>query len=71
MLGNNTTPGNATNFLEYDNSTYGIKKQYPDWSVEGASNSVFFRLDSRHSVVTMSSFKHAYNAVFLHVTNFQ
>ncbi|MGC2574341.1 MAG: tetratricopeptide repeat protein, partial [Candidatus Nitrosopolaris sp.] len=41
MLGNNTTPGNVTNFLEYDNSTYGIKTQYPsDWqSVEGASNS--------------------------------
>jgi tetratricopeptide (TPR) repeat protein len=40
MLGNNTTPGNATNFLEYDNSTYGIKMQYPsDWQVEGASNS--------------------------------
>ncbi len=32
MLGNNTTPGNATNFLQYENSTYGIKMQYPsDW----------------------------------------
>jgi tetratricopeptide (TPR) repeat protein len=32
---------NATNFLQYENSTYGIKMQYPsDWhSVEGASNS--------------------------------
>ena len=41
MLGNNTTPGNATNFLQYENSTYGIKIQYPwDWqSVGGASNS--------------------------------
>ena len=41
MLGNNTTPGNATNFLEYENSTYGIKMQYPsDWqSVGGDSNS--------------------------------
>jgi hypothetical protein len=40
MLGNNTTPGNATNFQEYENSTYGIKMQYPsDWQVEGASNS--------------------------------
>jgi hypothetical protein len=41
MLGNNTTPGNATNFLEYENSTYGIKMQYfSDWqSVGGASNS--------------------------------
>jgi len=40
MLGNNTTPGNA-NFLEYENSTYEIKMQYPsDWqSVGGASNS--------------------------------
>jgi tetratricopeptide (TPR) repeat protein len=39
MLGNNTTPGNATNFVEYENSTYGIKMQYPsDWSVEGGSN---------------------------------
>jgi hypothetical protein len=39
-LGNNTTPGNATNLLEYENSTYGIKMQYPpDWRVEGASNS--------------------------------
>jgi tetratricopeptide (TPR) repeat protein len=40
MLGNNTTSGNATNFQEYDNSTYGIKMQYPsDWQVEGAGNS--------------------------------
>jgi hypothetical protein len=40
MLGNNTTSGNATNFLEYENSTYGVKMQYPsDWQVEGASNS--------------------------------
>ncbi len=40
MLGNNTTPGNATNIQEYENSTYGIKMQYPsDWQVEGASNS--------------------------------
>ena len=33
-------PGNATNFLQYENSTYGIKMQYPsDWqSVGGASN---------------------------------
>ena len=32
MLGNNATPGNATNFLQYENSTYGIKMQYPsDW----------------------------------------
>jgi hypothetical protein len=30
---------NATNFLEYENSTYGIKMQYPsDWQVGGASN---------------------------------
>ena len=34
------TPGNATKFLKYENSTYGIKMQYPsDWRVEGASNS--------------------------------
>ncbi|MGC2573353.1 MAG: tetratricopeptide repeat protein [Candidatus Nitrosopolaris sp.] len=40
MLGNNTNSGNTTNFLEYENSTYGIKIQYPsDWHVEGASNS--------------------------------
>jgi hypothetical protein len=39
MLGNNTTPGNATNIQEYENSTYGIKMQYPsDWRVEGGSN---------------------------------
>jgi hypothetical protein len=39
MLGNNITPGNATNFLEYENSTYRIKMQYPsDWTVEGGSN---------------------------------
>jgi len=39
VLGNNTTPGNATNFLEYENSTYGIKMQYPsNWSIEGGSN---------------------------------
>jgi tetratricopeptide (TPR) repeat protein len=40
-LGNHTTTGNATNSLEYENSTYGIKMQYPsDWqSVGGASNS--------------------------------
>jgi Flp pilus assembly protein TadD len=38
-LGNNTTPGNVTKFLEYENSTYGIKMQYPsNWSVEGGSN---------------------------------
>jgi hypothetical protein len=29
MLGNNVTPGNATNFLQYENSTYVIKMQYP------------------------------------------
>ncbi len=35
-----TTSGNATKFLEYENSTYGIKIQYPSqWRVEGASNS--------------------------------
>ncbi|MFY9799161.1 MAG: hypothetical protein WAJ93_26035 [Candidatus Nitrosopolaris sp.] len=29
---------NATKFLEYDNSTYGIKMQYPsDWRVEVAA----------------------------------
>ena len=40
ILGNHTTTGNATNFLQYENSTYGIKMQYPsDWQVEGASNS--------------------------------
>ena len=39
-LGNHTTTENATNFLQYENSTYGIKMQYPsDWRVEGASNS--------------------------------
>ena len=39
MLGNNTTAENATYFLEYENSTYGIKMRYPsDWSVEGGSN---------------------------------
>jgi len=39
MLGHNTAPGNATNFLQYENSTYGIKMQYPsDWQVEGGSN---------------------------------
>ena len=31
---------NATTFLKYENSTYGIKMQYPsDWRVEGATNS--------------------------------
>jgi hypothetical protein len=39
MLGNNTTSGNATNFQEYENSTYGIKMQYAsDWQVVGGSN---------------------------------
>ena len=34
------TPGNATKFLKYVNSTYGIQMQYPsDWRVEGANNS--------------------------------
>ena len=33
---NRTTTENATNFLQYENSTYGIKLQYPsDWRVEG------------------------------------
>ncbi|MFZ0510436.1 MAG: hypothetical protein WAM14_02420 [Candidatus Nitrosopolaris sp.] len=33
-------PGNATKFLKYANSTYGIQMQYPSgWRVEGASNS--------------------------------
>ena len=40
MLGNYTTSGNATKFLQYENSTYGIKMLYPsEWQVEGASNS--------------------------------
>jgi hypothetical protein len=35
-----TTSGNATKFLQYENSTYGIKMQYPShWRVEGPSNS--------------------------------
>ncbi|MFY9798164.1 MAG: hypothetical protein WAJ93_20935, partial [Candidatus Nitrosopolaris sp.] len=35
-----TTIGNATKFQKYENSTYGIKMQYPsDWQVEGAINS--------------------------------
>ena len=35
-----TTSGNATKFIQYENSTYGIKMQYPShWRVEGASNS--------------------------------
>ena len=36
-----TTPGNATKFLKYENSTYGIKIQYPaDWQqVGGVGNS--------------------------------
>jgi hypothetical protein len=39
-LGNHTTTGNATNFLEYENSTYRMKMQYPsDWQVEGARKS--------------------------------
>ncbi|MFZ0220508.1 MAG: hypothetical protein WB988_07500 [Candidatus Nitrosopolaris sp.] len=39
-LGNRTTTKNATNFLQYENSTYGIKMHYPsDWQVEGANNS--------------------------------
>jgi hypothetical protein len=40
-LGNHTTVENATNLLQYENSTYGIKMQYPsDWqSIGGASNS--------------------------------
>jgi tetratricopeptide (TPR) repeat protein len=39
-LGSYTTTGNATKFLEYGNSTNGIKMQYPsDWRVEGASSS--------------------------------
>ena len=40
--GPHTTAPNLTpiKFLNYDNSTYGIKMQYPsDWRVEGASNS--------------------------------
>jgi hypothetical protein len=32
--------GNATEFLKYENSTYGIKMQYPsDWRVGGTGNS--------------------------------
>ena len=47
MFGNNTTPGNATNYLEYDNFTF--KTQYPlDWSIEGASNSVVILLRHCH-----------------------
>jgi hypothetical protein len=40
-LGNHTTTENATTFVQYENSSYGIKMQYPsDWqSVGGASNS--------------------------------
>jgi hypothetical protein len=39
-LGNYTISRNATKFLEYGNSAYRIKMQYPsDWRVEGASNS--------------------------------
>ena len=34
------TSGNATKFLKYENSIYGIQMQYPsDWRIEGASNS--------------------------------
>lgn len=34
------TPEKATKFLQYENSSYGIKILYPsDWSIEGASNS--------------------------------
>ena len=35
-----TTSGNATKSLQYENCTYGIKMQYPShWRVEGTSNS--------------------------------
>jgi hypothetical protein len=38
MLGNNTTHRNPK-FLQYGNSTYGIKIQYSsDWNVEGGGN---------------------------------
>jgi hypothetical protein len=39
-LSTNYTSPTRTKFLKYENSTYGIKMQYPsDWRVEGASNS--------------------------------
>jgi hypothetical protein len=54
-------PGNATKFLKYVNSTYGIQMQYPsDWRVEGASNSpviaMFFpqRNNASHATVDIS-----------------
>ncbi|MGA8081799.1 MAG: hypothetical protein WB988_08040 [Candidatus Nitrosopolaris sp.] len=38
LLGMHRRSRNATKFLEYDNSTYGIKMQYPsDWRVEVAA----------------------------------
>jgi hypothetical protein len=35
-------PGNATKILKYENSTYGIKMQYPsDWkSIEGYDSGI-------------------------------
>jgi len=49
MLGNNTTPGNAVKFLQYRNSIYGIKIQYPsDWRDEGGSNpAIIAKIHSR------------------------
>jgi hypothetical protein len=39
ILVNNTALGNPAKFLQYRNSIYGIKMQYPsDWRVEGGSN---------------------------------
>lgn len=50
----------ATKFLKYENSTYGIRMQYPsDWSVEGASNSsvlaMFFPQGNNAYVPTSNS----------------
>ncbi|MGB6593241.1 MAG: tetratricopeptide repeat protein [Candidatus Nitrosopolaris sp.] len=45
-----TITGNVTKFLEYENSTYGIKIQYPStWIKEGSHNA------SSNEVVTFGS----------------
>jgi hypothetical protein len=57
ILRNGTTSGNAANPLQYRNSIYGIKIQYPsDWRVEGDSNpsivkSFYPQRDHRSNVI--------------------
>jgi DUF4097 and DUF4098 domain-containing protein YvlB len=57
--GGYTTTENTTNFLKYENSTYGIKIQYPsDWRVEGDSNpSISHHFIQKVIIEVMSQYK--------------